>query len=93
MSFFNDHLDEQIERDFTKHDWKRVSEGQTAFYERPLSRRTYELMVHLRKVTISKRKKGGMQAMKRFLKPLIYKCYKAYHSHIVFLAKNIEASM
>ncbi len=35
MSSFNDHLDEQIERDFTKHGWRRVSEGQTAFYEAP----------------------------------------------------------
>ncbi len=72
MSSFNDRLDKQLERDFTKHGWRRVSQGQTAFYERPLSKGIYERMVHPRKVTISKRKRG-VQAMKRFLKSLIYK--------------------
>jgi hypothetical protein len=60
MSSFNDYLDKQIQRDFTKHGWRRVSEGQTAFYERPLSTGTYERMIHPKKVTILGRSWKGV---------------------------------
>jgi hypothetical protein len=66
MSTSNNDLNERIEREFTKHGWKQIRKGKTTFYERPLSKRTYERMVHPRKVTISKRK-GSIQAVKRLI--------------------------
>jgi hypothetical protein len=64
MSSFN--LDEHLERELTKSGWKQVKKGSVSFYERPLSKRTYERMVHPRKAGISKRKRG-MQAVKRLI--------------------------
>jgi hypothetical protein len=65
MSFFNNDLDERIEREFTKRGWRRLSEGQGSFYERHLTPQTFERMVFPQKITISKRKRG-LQAVKRF---------------------------
>ena len=70
MSSFN--LDEHLEKELKKSGWKQVKKGSVSFYERPLSKRTYERMVHPRKVTVSKRNKG-IQAVKRFFKSFVKK--------------------
>ncbi len=64
MSSFN--LDERLERELTKSGWKQVKKEAVSFYERPLSKQTYERMVHPKKATISRRRKS-LQAVKRLI--------------------------
>jgi hypothetical protein len=51
-------LDERIEKEFTKHGWTQVRKGRGMLYERPLSPRARERMVHPKKVTLAKKNRG-----------------------------------
>ena len=59
-------LSERIEREFTKHGWTQFRKGRGTLYERPLSPRIRDRMVHPKKATIVKRK-GGLGTLRRLL--------------------------
>lgn len=57
-------LSERIEREFTKQGWTQVKKGRGLLYERPLSPKMYDRMVHPKKATLTKRNRG-LRAVKR----------------------------
>jgi hypothetical protein len=57
-------LGARIQEDFTKHGWTQFKKGRGTLYERPLSMRYYNSMVHPKKSTISRRT-GRFKAVKR----------------------------